>query len=506
MEISVFYRETLQNSRQRLFVNRNSQLFEFNLMSFTSMELIVFAIAHALALVAAGHALLTKRDPRAALGWTVTLVFLPIIGLAIYLIFGISRAQSRAEKMIRKQTRIASRYSISKRPLPRPSMQSQEEEVLARAGDRIAGTDLRGGNRLIILHNGDEAYPAMLDAIDRAKREVFLCTYIFNYGEVARQFITALEAAHNRGVDTRVIVDGIGALYSWKKPWKILAEKGIKTTRFKPPRLFPPNFSINLRCHRKVLIADETGFTGGMNISDGDLIKSAGKPKNRIQDMQFQCQGPIVNDLRTAFLLNWAFCEDELLPFPHFEETVAGKSFCRILVDGPGDDQDIIEDLICEAISMARHTIRIMTPYFLPTPDLIANLRLASLRGVEVDVILPAKNNLAYMTWAMRRILPPLLQAGAHVWLQKPPFAHTKLLAVDNFYCQIGSANLDYRSMRLNFELNVEVFDADFHMEIHKFMDETIMRSQPLTLEDLRKQPLPVKLLYSASWIFSPYL
>lgn len=474
-------------------------------MASLTLGITVFVVIHLVSLVAAGHALLTKRDPRAALGWTVALIFLPIIGLATYLIFGISRAQSRAEKMIRKQAKIASHYSLGPSPHERLPMKKGEMEYLARAGDKISGSPLVGGNKVTPLHNGDEAYPAMLDAMEKAREEVFLCTYIFNYGEVARKFIDALARAHARGVDTRVIVDGVGALYSWKKPWKILAAKGVKTARFKPPSLFPPNFSINLRCHRKVMIADNIAFTGGMNIADGDLLKPQGKPKNRIQDMQFKCAGPIVNQLRKAFLLNWAFCKDDLLPFPRFEENIEGDSFCRILTDGPGDDQDIIEDLMCESINLSRHSVRIMTPYFLPTENLLSALRLAALRGVDVNVILPAKNNLPYMVWAMRRVLPPLLGAGVQVWLQPPPFAHTKLLAVDGFYCQVGSANVDIRSMRLNFELNMEVIDAQFHKSIADFMDETIMKSNQLKLDQLARLSMATKLLDSASWIFSPY-
>lgn len=469
------------------------------------VEIALIALVHVLAIVAACHALLTKRDPRAALGWTVVLIFLPVIGLFVYLIFGISRAQSKAEKMMRRQAEIASNYSASEIRATRLPLESPEEERLARAGDRIAASPLLGENRVLPLHNGDQAYPAMIEAIKKARREVFLCTYIFNYGHAAQAFIAALVDAHKRGVDVRVLVDGVGALYSWRKPWKILARQGIRTSLFKPPRLFPPNLSINLRCHRKALVADGIGFTGGMNIADGDMLKPAGKPKNRIQDMHFQCEGPIVNSLRRAFLLNWAFCVDELEPFPQFEAKPAGQSWCRVVTDGPGNDLDILDDLFCESINISRHSVRIMTPYFLPTRDLMASLRSASLRGVDVNVILPAKNNLPYMKWAMRRILPGLLSSGAKVWLQPPPFAHTKLLAVDDFYCQIGSANLDSRSLRLNFELNMEIFDRQFHKTIADFMDHTISLSRPVTLAKLKNLSLPVKLLDSASWIFSPY-
>ena len=147
-----------------------------------------------------------------------------------------------------------------------------------------------------------------------------------------------------------------------------------------------------------------------------------------------------------------------------------------------------------------------MTPYFLPSHGLVSALRSAGQRGVDVRVVLPEKNNLFYVHWAQYRLLPTLLEAGVRVWYQQPPFAHTKLLAVDGYYSQIGSANLDARSLRLNFELNMEVFNPDVHDQITAHIDRAIITGREITRDYLAALSLPVKLRNAACWIFSPYL
>lgn len=475
-------------------------------MLFSSFDIVALVTAHLISFAAAGHVLLTKRDPRAALGWTVALVFLPVAGLIVYLIFGIGRAQSRAEKIMRRKADISRQYAQVEDRLKDTTLTLPEAQELANLSKKLTGMPLCGGNEITPLHNGDEAYPAMLAAIEAARQHVFLSSYIFNYGVAAREFIGALDAAHKRGVDVRVLVDGVGSLYSWRKPVKILAGLGVKTTRFRPIRLFPPNFSINLRSHRKVLVCDSTGFTGGMNISDGNLLKLTKKKKDKIQDVQFRCRGPIVSELRRAFLLNWSFCTGEFTPIAPLDESEHGSCACRVIVDGPGNDGDALNDIICGAINMAHKTVTIMTPYFLPTSTLMAALRSAGQRGVDVRVILPGHNNLAYMSWAIERILPELIRAGVRVWHQAPPFAHTKLLAVDGFYSLVGSANMDSRSLLLNFEMNMEIYDRAFHDRLAGFMLSTLAKGYEVTLAELNALSVAARLRNAAIWIFSPYL
>lgn len=168
----------------------------------------------------------------------------------------------------------------------------------------LTAQHLSVGDAITPLHNGDEAYPAMLQAINAAQDQVYLSTYIFNAGASATAFCEALAAAAARGVDVRLLVDGVGQLYSLRRPWKKLARQGVRVAVFLPPRLLPPNLSINLRNHRKLLVCDQTGFTGGMNIADENL--TSGK-RGYVQDVHFCCQGPIVDQLLPGLSVGLGF-------------------------------------------------------------------------------------------------------------------------------------------------------------------------------------------------------
>lgn len=469
------------------------------------LELVLLLCFHLLAWVAAGHAMLTKHDPRSALGWAATLLFLPVVGLLLYAAFGISRTQSAAQRMMRKLAVRESQHVHLAPEAHLPADVPPEGVLLERLGHRLTGQNLCGGNRLDPLRNGNEAYPAMLRAIHAARRVVCLSTYIFAQGSTAEAFCEALALAASRGVDVRLLVDGFGGrFYSFRRPWAHLTGRGVRVAQFLPLQLLPPKLCINLRTHRKLLICDDVAFTGGMNISDQHVLSGHG---NDIQDMHFRCSGPIVAHLLRAFWLDWGFatggneCPPEMPAVPP-----AGESRCRMVLDGPDSDADTINDLMAGAISGATRSVRIMTPYFLPSHELMTSLRSAAQRGLDVRVILPERNNLFYVHWATFRLLPSLLRAGVRVWYQPPPFAHTKLLAVDGYYAQIGSANLDARSLRLNFELNMEVFDPHFHDVLARHMDDALQRGQEMTLQRLSARCLPLRLRDAACWLFSPYL
>ena len=468
----------------------------------TLLQTLGVVLVHLLSWPAACHALLKKRDPRSALGWTATVFLLPVIGPLLYMVFGISRAESRAEKLMHESAVHEPAYPQAELPTVSGDIPDHIRRM-ARMGKRLTGQQLCGGSTLIPLHNGDEAYPAMLKAIDAASDHVWLLTYIFNAGRMASAFNAALQAAHRRGVDVRVLVDGVGALYSWHKPWKDLRAAGIPVSIFRPLRLLPPDLGINLRNHRKLLICDVQAFSGGMNIADDNLQSPS---PHCVQDMHFRCHGPIVAHLRRAFLINWGFSTGEYTPLPHLDDSPTGQSYCRVIMDGPGNNADVLHDLYCGAINNASRSIRIMTPYFLPTHDLMAALRSAAQRGADVRIVLPQQNNLPFVHWASMRLLPELLRSGVRIWHQPPPFAHTKLLAVDGYYSQFGSANLDARSLRLNFELNTEVFDRTFHDHLASHMDDRARLGQEVTLASLDSLCLPVRLRNSACWLFSPYL
>ncbi len=473
-----------------------------NVLQWALLTLITLGAA-----AAAGHALLSKRDPRAALGWIAVCLMFPLAGPALYFLFGINRIRTRARKL-QVQPGGASREARGQEGVGELTYHDVVAEFreLARTSDAITGRPLVGGNRIELLHSGEQTYPAMLEAISSASRSVYLATYIFESNRTGLRFAAALAAARARDVEVRVLIDGIGELYSLPRIGTVLHRLGVPMARFLPPRLLPPAIHINLRNHRKLLVVDgRVGFTGGMNIGDRHLADHRDDP-GRVVDAHFRLEGPIVRQMERVFIDDWAFAADETLDVSDPANDERGSAICRSIVDGPDDDMDRMATILTGAAAVAHRRICIMSPYFLPPPGLYAALQAAALRGVEVSVILPGKNNLAFVQWATRNVLTELLRWGVRVYYQPAPFAHTKLFVVDDHYAQIGSANLDPRSLRLNFEFGVEVYDTAFASTLAAHFEEVRGRSTELSVEDLDGRPLLIKVRDASAWLFSPYL
>ncbi len=462
------------------------------------------------ALATACHALLYKRDPRAALGWIAVCLMFPLLGPVLYVLFGVNRVRTRAKKLGHRWQFFI--YVGYERPEDEdPALFSSLEvpegvKAIARISDAVTRRPLVGGNRVELLHNGEQVYPAMLETIEGAKRSLFLSTYIFETNNTGQQFIDALARAAGRGTDVRVSIDGIGELYSIPRAGILLERRGVRVARFLPLRLIPPDLYINLRNHRKILVVDGTiGFIGGMNIGDRHLAERVENP-SRVVDVHFRLAGPVVTQIEHVFLEDWGFSTGEYTGQSQASGIGTGSMICRAIADGPNEDLDKLSTILVGAVSAARKRISIMTPYFLPSRDLIAALQSAALRGVEVTILLPAKNNLLFVHWATRNMLWELLERGIRVFYQPPPFLHTKLFVVDDQYALIGSANIDPRSLRLNFELAVEVFDAQFAKILIEHIQRSRERSLEVSLEDLDSRKLPVRIRDALAWLFSPYL
>ena len=204
--------------------------------------------------------------------------------------------------------------------------------------------------------------------------------------------------------------------------------------------------------------------------------------------------------------IDWRFTTGEkTVPSASAEEGV-GEAICRTIVDGPNEDLDKLASILLGAISAARERILIITPYFLPSREMIAALQTAALRGLEVVVVLPGKNNLPFVQWATSNMLWEVLQKGVRVYYQPPPFVHTKLFIVDDYYVQIGSANIDPRSLRLNFELAIEIYHRPTTALLADHVLKNIKRSRQISLKEIDARPLTIRTRDALAWLFSPYL
>ncbi len=466
--------------------------------------------------IAAFHALLQKRDPRSALGWTAVCLLFPGVGAVFYLLFGVNRIRSRAKNWnargrweISPQLRhTAGRWDQSS---PSSSAQMAAFFSLVRVSEAVSGLPLVEGCRLLPLFNGEEAYPSMLQAIVEARRRIFLSTYIFETNAMGKEFTEALGKAHDRGVDVRVLIDGAGTHYSRPRIQKLLKRRGIPHRLFLPLTFSPRSIHLNLRTHRKLLIVDgEVGFTGGMNIGSRHCVKDPNN-SNPTQDIHFKVEGPVLSQLQEAFLMDWSFAqgsgavsrvEEDL----SCSEVLRGKALARGIIAGPNEDFEKLRWIVNASITCAQRRIRIMTPYFIPDGEMTASLTTAALRGVEVEIILPGKNNLPYVKWASQALFEELLHFGVKIYYQPPPFAHSKFMVIDDFFSLVGSANLDPRSLILNFEFNLEVYDRDLAQRLIEHFEKVKLNSQVITAAYLQARPFYKKVRDSLCKLFSPYL
>ncbi len=459
-------------------------------------------------LFSSGHALLTKRDPRAAAGWIITCLAIPGIGGLLYWLLGVNRIRTRS-RAIQEQGHGMHWLHVDQPPRPTDIEHfptSSTSQGLIKLSDAVTRRPLICGNKITVLHNGEEAYPAMLATISAAQESIFLSSYIFKPDQIGRQFANELIAAAERGVDVRVLIDAFGELYSFKKIRREFRGTKVQAAVFLPLTLLG-SFYFNLRNHRKILVVDnKCSFTGGMNIRDRHLAIDKNNP-HRIIDTHFRLEGPICEQLRDAFMEDWHFAtEEKREPYNWPTPVAAGTACCRGISAGPNEAHENLNWILIGALACAKSHIRIMTPYFIPTRAQLAAINAAALRGVQVEILLPEKNNLPYVAWASNALLFELLEHNTHIYFQPPPFIHSKLLLIDDEYALIGSANVDPRSLRLNFEFNVEVFDTETVAELIVHFDHSREQSREISLEEMDKRSLPLRLRDSFCKLFAPYL
>nr|WP_282572284.1 phospholipase D-like domain-containing protein [Roseomonas acroporae] len=464
------------------------------------------------------HVLLRKRDVASATGWIGLIWLSPFVGSALYYLLGINRVRerARASRPVR-----AGGEDVATLPAPPPA---EPLAALDRTALRLTGRPAEAGNAVTLLHDGDEAYPRMLAAIEGASSCIDLSSYILRDDAAGAPFLDSLIAAHRRGVAVRVLVDGIGGGYFASPACRRLWQAGVPAARFMHSPL-PWNMPfLNLRSHKKILVVDRRiGFTGGLNIGAENLLRQ--DPPDPVRDVHFALCGPVVRQLAEAFDRDWRFVQgsagtappadeaprDALADAPRDaprnalgEAVAAGVVTARVVTSGPNQDVEKIELLMLQAITCARHSVRVATPYFLPDERLVTALALAALRGVAVDIVVPERSNHPVVDRGMHAHVGPLLAAGCRVWLNPPPFDHSKLMVVDGAWSLVGSSNWDMRSLRLNFELNVEIYDAATAAAVEAVV--LGKRGGRLEAEMLARRSLPARLRDAAMRLLLPYV
>lgn len=470
---------------------------------------LVAAISLAVGAFAAIHAAMYKNDVRAAIAWVGVIVMSPLLGPFLYLVAGINRI--RHDQLSTQRSRLIKDYvNHAREPVGDiAGLAGPQFASLRVLCDRISRFPLQDGNHITLLDSGDEAYPAMLQAIDQAVHCIALQSYIFDHDRIGLQFAEALRRAHERGVAIRVLIDAVGSKYSHPPIVHLLRRHGICTELFMSHVLGLRMPYANLRSHRKVLFIDgHLGFMGGMNIREGFMVSLMGR--HAACDTHFRVEGPIATQLFAVFANDWEFTTRERLRIEDWCQNSPATPLpqvpARCVRSSPDRFIAATHNVLQGALAVAQRHVRIQSPYFLPDQTLMGALNTAARRGIQVDIVIPGRNNLRLVNYAMTAQLAQVIAAGCRVWRTRGTFDHSKLITIDDGWSYVGSSNLDPRSLRLNFELDMEIYDPDMASRIAQRIDRQIEQSDPVTLDGLKAIPFLKQLRNRIIWLASPYL
>lgn len=400
---------------------------------------IVIILGELLALLSIAHVLRTSRTPASTMSWLFVIIFVPLIGVPLYFIFGVRKLNSRIKlksKMYLPDTSDSQVHSIN--------------SLLVSLGIPSSSE----GNIVNFHENGRAAYKELVDLLTCAEETIDIAIYILEDDTVGHEILSVLEDKAAHGIKIRLLLDGVGSFMLPKKYLKPLAKNGGQVAWFIPVFHRPLRGNTNLRNHRKIIIVDHNKvWTGGRNLAEDYLGPKC--PSSCWVDISFCQQGPIVHTYQTIFEADWNFAtktfNNGAVNYPKPE--LNGKSCIQVVPSGPDIADDPIYAVFLTACYGAKKSIFIVTPYYIPNMGIQEAIRLAALRGVSVDLILPEKSNHRIADIARNRYLRELSGTGANIWFVPDLMVHAKAFVIDDTFAMAGSANLDIRSLFLNLEV-----------------------------------------------------
>ncbi|MFO7869889.1 MAG: cardiolipin synthase [Kiritimatiellia bacterium] len=468
----------------------------------------LWSILHILTFVlVTAHCLTRRREATSAILWIFVAWSFPVIGPLFFVFFGINRVPAKSWYKHRSNEEFLNVRKKRESDMELAYWKGVHEAVSGEAlpddikplNDTMSAVlpeyPLLGGNSIDALVTGDEAFPRMLEAIGSARDHVHVQTFIAGNDQVGRRLMEALKAKAEEGVRVRFLYDRFGSTWAvlgglFRKYRSI---PNLRLAGWTQANFIKKQFAINLRNHRKILIVDgKKAFLGGINFCANN-VTGASRPPDR--DYHFQVTGPIVQELQYSFLRDWYFMTDDsadsLLVEKHFPPIdPSGSAKIRIVNGEPTQEIEDLTDTLFACIGSARRQLLAVTPYLIPTRDIMRAFRAASLRGVDVRLIVPAKSNHLYAGMAGRALYEDFLEAGIRIFERPMPFIHAKAVIVDSSVAVVGTANLDVRSLRLNYETNLVIYDEDFVGRLKQIVYEDMHLSEELDLNAWRRRPI----------------
>ena len=370
-----------------------------------------------------------------------------------------------------------------------------DDPQFLRAVGTLLGPSLTEGNSVVELTNGDEVFPAMLEAIRSAKQSITFETYIYWEGAIGRAFAAALSERARAGVPVHIILDWAGSQKMDEESLDTLRAAGADVVMYRRPKWHNVG-ELNERTHRKLLVVDgRIGFTGGFGIADKWLGDA--KTPDHWRDSQFRVEGPVVAQMQAAFMDNWLRVRADLLHgeayFPPLFRR--GQHQAQMFVSSPDEGNGRMRLLYLLSIASARESVRIATSYFVPDKLTTEALVSARRRGVDVEIIVPGPHiDMEIVRRASRALWGPLLAAGVRLYEYQPTMYHAKFMVVDGVWVTVGSTNIDYRSFQYNDEANLNVHDQNFAGEVERVFTSDRSKSRRVTLAGWQNRPWTEKI------------
>jgi cardiolipin synthase A/B len=491
---------------------------------FMTSHTVFFLIGWLLHLTAFGlvslHCLQRRRNASATILWIFIAWSFPALGPLLYLSFGIDRVSDRGYLKFLANNELLEARRGTQQSAPRAywhHLQSTPpENEFQRELNRVLDALLPdhpplAGNRIDPLITGDEAYPRMLQAIRSARKHIHLQSFIIGNDPLSRDFMEALAAKAAEGVQVRLLFDRFGSTRAFLGGLfrEYAGRENFQIAGWTQANPLKRQFQINLRNHRKTLIVDgKICFFGGINIHKENTTRGTKQP---IRDYHFESEGPLVQELQYSFLRDWYFITREapetLLTETYFPPAEpAGEITARLVNTGPSSKTEISTETIFNSIVLAKTQVLAVTPYFVPPLDILRALRSVALRGVDVRLIVPQKNNHFYAGFASRALYEELLSAGVKIVERHPPFMHAKALVVDGEFSLVGTANLDIRSLSLNYESCVAIYSRAFADRMKCIIHEEMDHGDEILLADWRHRPRHRRLIENFASLMTPVL
>jgi cardiolipin synthase len=467
--------------------------------------------------------LMTKADATSAVAWCLLIIFLPFLGAFFFYVFG----YQHVDRPLKKKRRHKQQYQEPPHPAgyaethhteltaargERRLVELSLSESLAQLAVRFGAPPVTDGNHIDFYSDGPPAFAAMLEAIEKARHHIHMEFFIWQPDEFGRQVFELLTAKAKAGVEVRVLYDAMGSHRLSNRLQQPLHAAGGRSNPFLPLSIWRRRLQVNLRNHRKIMVVDGAiGFTGGLNVGNEYLGKV--ERFGYWRDTHLRLRGPAVYDLQRVFCEDWDFATDERLSDHgeedrrYFRADPAGGPYPVQIVDtGPDDDLKAIREVIFAGILKARRRVWIASPYFVPDSGLMDALRLAAYSGVDVRLLGQLRPDKWIPQYAARYWWSEMLKAGAHVYQYSKGMMHAKVMIVDDEFASVGTANLDNRSMFLNFEVNCLIYSKDAVRHLEETFERDFRNSILLNREVYATRPFAGRLLENACRLASPVL